>query len=175
MCGHKVNFKWILISDKNKQMLRLFFASVQEVSSAAWVIIDGLYSHFILHWACNGVRISLSDALLALLPPAHLWQLSLPQPQIDVRRDVQNNKKCSRVRWADDVWHSSKLPTQGGKFSHISECLHAHILLGPRFLCHRQADGFVLRAGFDVSPEVEVFWFQPALRNSSPVTFAVSV
>lgn len=52
-------------------LLCLFFASVQEVSSAAWVIIDGLYSHFIFHWACNGVRISLSDALLAFyhLPP----------------------------------------------------------------------------------------------------------
>lgn len=179
-CGHKVNSKWILISDTNKPLLCLFFASVQEVSSAAWVIIDGLYSHFIFHWACNGVRISLSDVLLAFYhlfcsPQPTLSQLSLPQPQIDAHRDVQNNKKWARVCWADDVWHSSKLSTQGGKFSHFSECLYARMFIDHGFCATDSLmDSFDL-VDFDVCPEAVVFWFQPALGNSSLFTFAVSV
>ena len=31
------------------------------LSSSAWAIISGLYSHFTFHWTFNGVRISLSD------------------------------------------------------------------------------------------------------------------
>lgn len=157
-----------------------FFASVQEVLSAAWVIIDGLYSHFIFHWACNGVRISLSDVLLAFYhlfcsPQPTLSQLSLPQPQIDAHRDIQNNKKWAHVCWADDVWHSSKLSTQGGKFSHFSECLYARMFIDHGFCATDSLmDSFDL-VDFDVCPEAVVFWFQPALGNSSLVTFAVSV
>lgn len=137
MCGHKVNSKWILISVTNKPLLCLFFAFVQEVLSAAWVIINGLYGHFIFHWACNGVRISLSDALLAFYhllwsPPAHLLQLSLPQPQIDAHRDDQNNKKWARtLSW----WRLTPAVNSqhGGKFTHLSECLYARMLIDHGF------------------------------------------
>lgn len=33
--------------------------------SSAWMITNGLYRHFTFHWTFNGVRISLSDGLLA--------------------------------------------------------------------------------------------------------------
>lgn len=61
---------------RHKQTFTVFiFCLCSGSFDSAWVIIDGLYSHFIFHWACNGVRISLSDALLAFYRP--FWS---PQP-----------------------------------------------------------------------------------------------
>lgn len=132
--NHKVSSKWILISDTNKPVLCLFFASVQEVSSAAWVIIDGLYSHFIFHWTCNWVRISLSDVLLAF-PGSSARP---PSPPIAVKPTAERcfglesmhiatpktaEREC--VERADDVWRSGKgAVTTNSVTSAIFECTY---------------------------------------------------
>lgn len=74
MWGHKVNPNGFW-SPTQTDVAVFIFCLCSGSFDSAWVIIDGLYSHFIFQWACNGVRISLSDVLLAFY---HLfWS---PQP-----------------------------------------------------------------------------------------------